>query len=307
MISNETPYISVVIVGRNDNYGENFLQRLNTFVKSLDYQVRDYPGLMELIVVEWNPLPDKPRITEVIAECANLPTRIIAVDKEQHDRIGHSKPVLEFYGKNVGARRARGQFILTTNPDIIFTEELIAELAQRQLQTDRIYRTDRFDFYSNGIENVEPKDYVKFALNNTFSGHFITDGGSASLQVSNVYSLNELPASNITRPVPHTNAAGDFILASQNAFFMAGGLLESTDVHFHLDGYSVARFLLNGYHQGLFVRPACIFHQHHNRAPVTDPWTRENVMKYGSARGLPNWGLDGVKLEEWINYASTGH
>ena len=40
------PYISVVIVARNDNYGENFLLRLNTFVRSLDYQVKNYPGIL---------------------------------------------------------------------------------------------------------------------------------------------------------------------------------------------------------------------------------------------------------------------
>ena len=42
------PYVSVVIVGRNDGYGEDFLTRINTFVRSLDHQVREHADLFEL-------------------------------------------------------------------------------------------------------------------------------------------------------------------------------------------------------------------------------------------------------------------
>ena len=118
-----TPYLSVVIVGRNDDYGVNFLDRINTFIRSLDYQVRNYPNLIELVVVEWNPLADRAPLKDVLVKTNNLDIKIITVPAEVHDKIGHPSPVLEYYGKNVGIRRAKGQFVLTTNPDILFTNE----------------------------------------------------------------------------------------------------------------------------------------------------------------------------------------
>ena len=47
--------------------------------------------------------------------------------------------------KNVGIRRARGQFVLATNIDIIFSTELVEHLASRQLQPGVLYRVDRHD------------------------------------------------------------------------------------------------------------------------------------------------------------------
>jgi hypothetical protein len=49
------PYISIVVVGRNDDYGGDFLKRISTFARSLGRQVSKHPGLIELVVVEWNP------------------------------------------------------------------------------------------------------------------------------------------------------------------------------------------------------------------------------------------------------------
>jgi hypothetical protein len=48
-------------------------------------------------------------------------------------------------GKNVGIRRARGQFILATNIDILFSEELMALIAARKLEPGKMYRVDRYD------------------------------------------------------------------------------------------------------------------------------------------------------------------
>ena len=52
-------------------------------------------------------------------------------------------------GKNVGIRRARGRFILATNIDILFSDELAAFLGTQQLRTDRMYRIDRHDAMSD--------------------------------------------------------------------------------------------------------------------------------------------------------------
>jgi hypothetical protein len=47
--------------------------------------------------------------------------------------------------KNVGIRRARGRFVLATNIDVLFSDELIQLLANRGLNEDAMYRIDRHD------------------------------------------------------------------------------------------------------------------------------------------------------------------
>ena len=202
-----TPYLSVVIVGRNDDYGVNFLDRINTFIRSLDYQVRNYPDLIELVVVEWNPLVDRAPLKDVLVKTNNLDIKIITVPAEVHDKIGHPSPVLEYYGKNVGIRRARGQFVLTTNPDILFTNELVDWFNQRQLRVDSYYRTDRHDFHGEGITDVPVEEYVSFACTHTFQSHIITDKDSATIAIDSPVELNNLPATPADSLGIHTNGA----------------------------------------------------------------------------------------------------
>ena len=187
------PYISVVIVGRNDNYGVNFLSRINTFVRSLDHQVRNYPNLVELVVVEWNPLDDRPGLKDALVPVNNLDLRIITVPPDVHNSIGHPNPVLEFQGKNVGIRRARGKFVLVTNPDIVFTQELIDEFGKRQLDSNCFYRTDRYDFVSDGIESIEPENYIKFACEHAFDAHLTFVWGTESRLIKPATALEDLP------------------------------------------------------------------------------------------------------------------
>jgi predicted O-methyltransferase YrrM len=294
------PYLSVVVVGRNDDYGVNFLDRLNTFICSLDYQVRNYPDLIELIVVEWNPLSDRAPLTDVLPKTNNLGIRIITVPAEVHDKIGHPSPVLEYHGKNVGIRRAKGQFVLTTNPDILFTDELIEWFNQRILRVDSYYRTDRHDFNGEGIMQVPIGELVPFACSKTFLSHIITTSESTDVEIINPVALTDLPATPPDSKGIHTNGAGDFILASKEVFFTVRGLFESVEHRYHLDSYSVIRLNNNAIKQVVVTAPLCIFHQDHKRNSV-DPWNVENAIKLGKTPGLTNWGLQNIELPERTN------
>ncbi|HSP69549.1 MAG TPA: FkbM family methyltransferase, partial [Bryobacteraceae bacterium] len=55
----------------------------------------------------------------------------------------------QMIAKNVGIRRARGRFILATNIDILFSDELAAFLGRQQLSENRMYRIDRHDAMSD--------------------------------------------------------------------------------------------------------------------------------------------------------------
>ena len=290
-----TPQVSIVIAGRNDNYGTNFLQRLDTFVRSLDWQCKPYPGRFELVVVEWNPLSDRDPLSKVIRPTKNLATRVITVPPDVHTSLGAPYPVLEFYAKNVGARRARGEFVLTTNPDILFSNELITELATGWLRKDCVYRTDRFDFRCDGIEDVADSDLLAFAVQNTFCGHVMDNNASMTVDVANVDHAGRLPRTKVTDATVHTNACGDFILASREAFFTARGLWETTEQRWHVDSTSLVRFLNTGLHQAFFVAPHCIFHQDHARSTQDCAF---EISDIGKKPGSPNWGLNNIALTE---------
>ena len=57
----EEPYVSFVVIVRNDDHGENFLQRMQIFVSALLEQIVKHNLKAELIIVEWNPPTDTHR------------------------------------------------------------------------------------------------------------------------------------------------------------------------------------------------------------------------------------------------------
>jgi hypothetical protein len=144
------PYISVVVGARNDNHGGDMLVRMKAFLDSWIGLAKRYQLPSEIIVVEWNPPADRGRLqdefswTESTAPCT---VRFIEVSREVHASIPNHETVRfhQMIAKNVGIRRARGQFVLATNLDIVFSPELMEYLATRPLDPQVMYRMDRTD------------------------------------------------------------------------------------------------------------------------------------------------------------------
>jgi hypothetical protein len=148
------PYLSVVVTARNDDHGGNLLSRMQIFVAGWIAQARRYGIPSELIIVEWNPLPDRPRLIDVLRwpeDPGPCEVRFIEVPHELHARYPHGDalPLYQMIGKNAGIRRARGQFVLATNIDVLFSDELAEYLAARRLESGRMYRIDRHDAMSD--------------------------------------------------------------------------------------------------------------------------------------------------------------
>ena len=148
------PYLSLVVTARNDDHGGNLLGRMQIFVDGWLAQARRYNIPSELIIVEWNPPAGRPPLAEALrwpADSRPCDVRLITVPPEIHNRFEHGAnlPLYQMIGKNVGIRRARGRFILATNIDILFSDELAALLGSQQLRTDRMYRIDRHDAMSD--------------------------------------------------------------------------------------------------------------------------------------------------------------
>jgi hypothetical protein len=147
--SSRSPYLSVVVTARNDNHGGDLIPRMQTFASALAAQCERHRIESELILVDWNPPGDRPRLAEAL-EWPHTPwcvVRVIEVPHELHARLEHGDrlPIFQMIAKNVGVRRARGEYVLATNVDIILSDELMEEIRPGRLRRDRFYRVDRLD------------------------------------------------------------------------------------------------------------------------------------------------------------------
>jgi hypothetical protein len=149
MHSGDEPlHLSVVATSRNDNHGGFLTHRMQHFVDGLAAQCARHRLRAELILVEWNPPAERAPLAEELRWPAGSPCkfRIVTVPPEIHARFDHADriPLFQMIAKNVGIRRARGRFVLATNVDILFSDEVMRKLAH-ELQPGRVYRTNRVD------------------------------------------------------------------------------------------------------------------------------------------------------------------
>ena len=145
------PYISVVITGRNDGYGGDFVTR---FLATLQFNHRELSARAiphEFVLVEWAPPAGAPLLADVLAErCASAVTesvRTVIVDAAYHEAMTQNPRLAyhEFLAKNAGIRRSRGEYVLTTNCDVIFGRQVLARLQHRDLEAGVVYRAARWD------------------------------------------------------------------------------------------------------------------------------------------------------------------
>ena len=145
-------FLSVIMAFRHDDsvYCQNppdaCVDRLRTSLSLLLHLMakHDLAPDAEVILVEWNPChsrvaaPCRPRpggyrrAVEVVRETVAAPAapatvRVIEVPEAVHE--GEYNPYgydhFEFHAKNTGARRARGRFLVFTNPDDVWPEALV--------------------------------------------------------------------------------------------------------------------------------------------------------------------------------------
>lgn len=114
---------------RNDGYGgevvpgRNFtIDRVLLTFQSIKRLSIDYPINSEIILIEYNPPPDKERLKELVK---GYGVRIITLKPELHDALlEDNKPIVvpfyEYIAKDVGIRHATYETVIACNPDNIF-------------------------------------------------------------------------------------------------------------------------------------------------------------------------------------------
>lgn len=153
---------SFVATSRNDNHGGNMKIKNNYFVNSWINQVNQLKLSAELILIEWNPPEEEPRLKDEIKFKFKLhpgaQIKIITVPKEIHEQYDYSDKInlYQMIAKNVGIVRSEAEYIVCTNTDILFSQKLLNEINELALKNKNVvYRADRHDIDLDKFDNYE--------------------------------------------------------------------------------------------------------------------------------------------------------
>jgi hypothetical protein len=141
---------SFVATSRNDDHGGDVLRRTQSFVHRLAEQCTRHQVPSELVLVDWNPPHSRAPLAEVLgwpAGSAWFSARVVTVPSSLHYTLKYSKRLAMFQmiAKNVGIRRVLGDYVIATNIDIIFSDELFQWLKSGDMREGVLYRSDRWD------------------------------------------------------------------------------------------------------------------------------------------------------------------
>jgi hypothetical protein len=150
----EPVYVSIVVAARHDDLRGDYVGRLQSLIDVTLYQCQRYNVTAEVIVVDWYPVEwlfagqtHTVKLKDLLRVDARRRTmvRVITVDSSVHTRMsaGTGVSFLEYAAKNVGARRARGRFVLFTNGDVLLSDAVMEMLGGEALDEASFYRVAR--------------------------------------------------------------------------------------------------------------------------------------------------------------------
>jgi hypothetical protein len=290
---------------------------------------KKYEVPVEYIVVDWNPPPRKPRMEEVVRDwklpISSAGIRVMTVPASLHQKVGGAKALLfyQMIAKNVGIRRAQGEFILATNIDVLLSESLWQRFKERGLSPQWMYRSDRADIKStillkNPVDLEENFFYLRLTRMNRRTstaelktvrsrqllGFYASRPNNLRKEIRERVRLwlrkLQLPSPFRFRYLLHTNACGDFTLLHAEAWKHLRGYPEFPVFSFHLDSILCFQAHENGYREKVLPFPEIHFHIDH-----TDGWAPESgeqLFKKLKRRKIPYLDLDYSEFEQMCRH-----
>eukprot|EP00741_Cyanophora_paradoxa_P005102 tig00000857_g4944.t1 len=289
-------YLSIVLATRNkDTSGQHL--RLSFFLKVISERAAVVHDIIELVIVDYNPDPSTPPLHAhpgVRWPSPSLlpPVRIISVPPDVHESVNSKYPFhaeyWEYEAKNAGIRRACGEYVMVTNPDIILGGPFWGSLvAGRMLRPDAYYRMPRCD-----ASEALPEEALDWPADRIYE--HITSRPVARCWTRDVRAeglagpeAQAFWAEWLGRPLwgrpegepwaEDRGAAGDFLLAGRRAWHDLRGHPE-LPLQAELDNAMVVQFATSGLRLVALDAPFVAFHMYHTKG----------YMKQGTARVLYN-------------------
>jgi len=248
----ESPYLSSVMTSRNDDYGGNALRRMQVSINGRLEQLEKYGIDSEFILIEWNPPTDRPLLKDVLQWPDHLKyctIRIIVVPSSIHQRYEYWDKTLMNVAVaiNSGIRRARGQFILPGNIDLLYSDELMQYIASKQLNMNERYRIDRCDVDRDTVQYDTLHEQLDYCH-------------------SHIIQIHEQGAPSPREKLPHlhTNTGGDFHLMSRHYWHLLRGYREADILSAYGDGLLPFASYAAGVREVVLQDPLRLYHIDHS-------------------------------------------
>jgi hypothetical protein len=247
------PYLSVVVVSRNDNRGSDMFRRTWVCLNGIISQMERFKIDSEVVLVDWLPPPNRPLLKDAYpwpddlkyCEIRTVVVSPLSLDRDYEWTDDYS--IRDLTPWNVGIRRSKGKFILSTVTDVLFSSDLINFISKKQLHEDFMYRIDRCDV-NRSVLNINSLDeQLSYCENN----------------IIDIYTSG--PLDFIFKrglPILHDKAPGDFMLFSRERWHNIHGFPEGLA----LGGDDVLLYMahLSGAEQYVFKKPIRLYHIDHD-------------------------------------------
>jgi hypothetical protein len=287
----------VVATTRNDDHGGNQLARTQLFITGLAEQCDRFKLPVELLLVEWNPPIDRIPLAEALSWPRSdwFQPSVLVVPGDVHRAFAHSEklPLFQMIAKNAGIRRARAPFVLATNIDILFSDELFAFL-QAGLKQGTVYRADRLDIVADMDRRPLPSPAECRALPwiraHREDGPHYADGRRMPWYLAartwfNRTAWNTLHGGPL--PALHTWASGDFTLTSYEIWAELRGYPEWPMFSMFLDSVLLIEAHRAGVEMVALPPPMVLYHLEHGAGSGWTPEGASSLSERLDAAGIP--------------------
>jgi hypothetical protein len=307
----DKPYLSIVVTTRNDNHGGDLLARTQCFLDGIYHQSKKFNLPLELIIVEWNPPEGKPLLKDALSRPKKddlVSLRYVIVPKKIHDTFRFAKqiPLYQMIAKNVGIRRAKGEFVLCTNIDLLFSDDCFRILAEKKLVHNTFYRADRCDIPKDVLEIKTVEKQLEYAANNIMqrlgratSYKHVYDFPGFFYRFPKLLKKIDVMRGKYLRNKPQwaldmvysidTDACGDFTLMSKEDWLKIHGYCELDMYSLHVDSMALISATAIGIEQELFPKTACSFHIYHESGWESKLNEPEDLIRFLVRRPSLDW------------------
>jgi len=282
---------TAVIVSRNDNYGGNLIERSTYCIQS---SIDTYD---EVIYVDWNS-PTQSLLWEIqnnIKFKGNLKHIVIPPDiaKQLTNYDPHAQVCNEALGRNIGLRRATGDWIVSTNIDIIAPRKQDIENTIKSLDENIFYTISRREvelstikeFHNGELKYNQYGALREFLINNSEERHF-----NETTVTGDDYSI--------------INCCGDYQIAHRNIWNTIRGMEEDLIYSLYTDTNVQKKAVMHGFGLKAIYNPA-FFHINHGRGGggfldginrvTNDP--RRAILEQKETRNSDTWGFSQIEIE----------
>ena len=282
--------ISAVVCGRNDNYGGHLVERATYCFKSL------LETFDEVIYVDWNTQENKEPLTSCLNIVDKSKLNVIVVTPEKVHELTNgvkTQPMCEVLTRNIGIRRATGDYIVSTNIDVITPERYLVDKLLEKIRPHEMITLAKQDVelsdldkhFKNGFDpKVMPILFGLWPIQKRLMSPYLT---------INKDLLEKFPENSHHTLASIICACGDFQIAHRDTWWGIRGFEETMNKRSYADTAVQYKVLMNNGIVSASNFPP-LYHIEHERD--NNPNLQNSIEMNKKTKNLETWGFSHVEL-----------